>query len=256
MKFFITLFALCFISYTMAAQGTCAKASYCQGCTADATTCTSCYNYEGGIKPKQFASNACGTDVANTVTDCKYYNNVITATKNVKDCTMCNAKTWLNIQDNATAASIVIGCSDTAISTSTCAAAVTNCAQSACFKATGGTYAKVCAQCNTGYKGDGTIVANVGYPNCVNTSIITNCSIANPHDNTKCKVCAANFAVSHSNDTSCAAFTADANCRKLGDATYCAECKDGYYFDDKTCTKAASIMMFSSLILSLLVFFN
>merc|ERR1711884_12505 len=256
MRFFITILALCFATYTLAAQGDCPKASYCQGCTPSGTTCFSCYNYKGGISPKQLAGTSCGTDVANTVTDCKYYLNTISATKSIKDCTMCNSKTWLNIQDNSTAASIVIGCSATAISGSTCAAAVTNCAQSACYKNQSGSYAKLCAQCNTGYVGDSTQTTNVGYAGCTQTGAISNCSMSNPHDKTKCQVCAANYAVSHSNDTSCAAFTTDVNCRKLGDATTFKECKDGYYFDSKTCVLASSIMMFSSMVLSLLVFFN
>merc|ERR1711939_320337 len=106
MKF--TIVALCIIGYTFAAQGTPAATSYCQGNVEGATTCSSCYNdgVNTSIGARQLASSACATKVANTVTSCKYYNPTITATKTVNDCLECNSMTWLNVTNNATAASI------------------------------------------------------------------------------------------------------------------------------------------------------
>lgn len=259
MRIFVALIALCFASYALSAQGTCAKDSLCQGCTDGATTCTSCYNYAGKINPKQFATNACGTDVANTVADCKYYKNTISATKSNTDCTQCNSKTWLNITDNSSAASIVIACSATAVDTTNCAAAVSNCTQSYCYKAAGSsTGVKGCALCASGYVGDGTPTA-VGYPTCTQTGAISNCAYANRTDKTKCAVCSTGYAVAIANDTSCTAFTTDANCRKLGGSTtpWCIECKDGYYFDGKgVCLMSSWMMRASALLVALLMFFN
>jgi len=200
------------------------------------------------------SGTSCATDVANKITDCKYYKDTITATKTTGDCTQCNSKTWLNITDNATAANIVVACSDTALDATTCAAAVANCDQSFCFKNTSNAYVKGCAKCASGYKGNGTLTAGVGYASCVNTSIVTNCTVADPVDNTKCKTCATNYAVADSNDTSCASFTTDANCRKLGGATWCKECKDGYYFDGQTCVLASSMMLISTIVLAVMAF--
>lgn len=256
MKFFITVLALCFISYAMAAQGDCPAASHCQGCIEDGTTCNACYNGNGltNITAKLLASAACSTNVT-AITDCKHYMNTISATKTIKDCRQCNSKTWLNIKDNSQAASIEVTCSDTAIDTSGCSAAIANCAQSACYKNQSGTYTAVCALCNSGYKGSGTLTANVGYASCTNSSIIANCSYADPLDNTKCQVCAANYAVA-SNQTSCTSFTTDAGCRQLSAAGgFCTYCIDGYYFDSKTCKMAGGIMAFSAMMLAAF-FFN
>jgi len=258
MRFFITLLALCFASYTLAAaQGTCSSDSLCMGCNNDATTCFSCYNWTSTkLTAKQFASNACATNVANTVTDCKYYNGTITATKTLRDCLECNGKTWLNLTTDASAANYKIACSDTALNATHCSAAVANCSQSICYKPLSGNEQTLCAKCAVGYKGDGTLVAGVGYPTCTNSSIVSNCSIGATLDATKCEVCASSYAVSDANDTECKAFNADANCRKMGGATWCKECVSGYYFKDKVCTLSSSLMMFSGLVLSALMFFN
>merc|ERR1712170_57570 len=103
-----------------------------------ATTCSSCYNdgLNTSIGARQLASNACSTKVANVISNCKYYNSGITATKTVGDCLECNAMTWLNITGNASAASITMACSATSIDTTTnCTTAVASCAQSACYVA-------------------------------------------------------------------------------------------------------------------------
>merc|ERR1712214_245335 len=233
MKFIFTIavLSLCLASFSQAAQGNCPAASMCKGCSNDLTTCFSCYNLQGGKTPKQLSGTSCATDVANTVTDCKYYKDTITAAK------------------------IVVACSDTSIDATTCDAAVANCDQSFCFKNTSNAYVKGCAKCASGYKGNGTLTAGVGYASCVNTSIISNCSVADPTANTKCKTCANNYAVDSANDTTCTSFTTDANCRKLGGATWCKECKDGYYFEGTTCVLGGAVMLFSSTLLAAMAFF-
>jgi len=201
------------------------------------------------------SSTACTTAVSNTVANCKYYKDTIASTKSIGDCTECNKKTWLNIEDNATAANIKITCTDLAIDVSTCAAKVDNCEQSFCYKGTTGTFAKGCAKCASGYKGSGVLTNGVGYNLCVNTAIITNCDIADPTDNTKCKVCKSGYAVASANNKTCEAFNTDSNCRKLGSGNWCTECKDGYIFDGQTCVLSSSVMLFSTTVFAIMAFF-
>merc|ERR1712151_815823 len=119
MKLYTLLLAFCAIQYVFTAQGTPAAASYCMGNTDNATTCSSCFNWGSGtIGARQLATGSCANAVANKITDCKYYVGIISGTmKTVGDCMMCNKKTWLNMQDHSTPASIVVTCSDTAIDT-------------------------------------------------------------------------------------------------------------------------------------------
>merc|ERR1711957_455421 len=230
----------------------------------------------GTIGARQLASGACTTAVANTVLDCKIYNNVISATKALSDCEICSTKTWLNITDHATAASIVAGCSNTAAVAVTCTTASipTNCDQAVCFTTSAGATSVGCRSCTTLYKGSGVAIANVGYPTCVlASSAIANCSIYGAYDITKCEVCITNFAVNAAGAL-CTAFTTDAGCRQLATGnTYCGKCKDNYYFTTTTCTigytvpaasstttaassTTANMIAVSALIMSLLFFFN
>lgn len=254
MKF--TIVALCIIGYTFAAQGTPKASSACIGNVDNATTCSACYN--DGLNTKtgarEFLGAACAKKVTNTVASCKYYNPGITATKAITDCIMCNATTWLNITDSATASTIAITCSATSISTGTCATAVANCAQSSCYKSTTSTYAKRCSRCSAGYKGSGTLTTNVGYMSCV-TQTIANCSVGHPLNALWCFIANASHVVS-ANRLTAVSFTTDANCRKLSaGGTWCGECKDGYLFDSKTCKLGAQLMAISGLIMALF-FFN
>jgi len=252
---FITILALCLVGYTYTAQGTCAAASHCMGCTDDATTCFACFNWGSGkIGAKQLATNACANAVANTVTDCKYYKGTITATKSSSDCAVCNSKDWLNVVDNNTAASIAITCSDTATNTTTCNAKVSNCMQSLCYTAAGGTVTKGCAMCDKGYTGSGTQVSTLGYTACSTTGVVTNCEYGLASDNTKCYSCKSDYAVA-STDTSCTAFTTDSNCRKIS-STWCHECWHSYYFSSQKCTLAAKLFIYSGLIAAVLAFLN
>lgn len=260
--FTITILALCLATYSQAAQGNCPKEYMCKGCSNDAITCFSCFNAQSSAKPlqttngaRQLSGSSCATVIANGITDCKYYKGTISATKTTGDCKQCNSKTWLNVKDNATAANIEITCSDTSIDATTCDKKVDNCDQSFCFKNTSNTFVKGCAKCASGYKGNGTLTTGLGYASCVNTSVIANCAVADPVDNTKCQTCKDNFAVAYANDTSCTAFTTDANCRKLGGDAWCKECKDGYIFDGRKCIAAASMMIFSTTILAAMAFF-
>merc|ERR1712177_192888 len=152
-------------------QGKPVAASYCMGNNNDATTCSKCFNWGSGtIGARQLATNACSTKVANSVTDCKYYNGGITSTKTTLDCMMCNSKKWLNITD-----------------TNTCKTEVANCDQSVCFKPKTGSNATYCAQCKTGYKGSGTKANNL-YPTCA-AATITNADLGLANDNTKVYTC-------------------------------------------------------------------
>merc|ERR1711937_156653 len=127
MKFITLIVASLAISTIFAAQGTPAATSYCMGNVDNATTCSSCFNWGSGtVGARNLVTAACTTKVTNAITDCKYYSGLSTATKAAHDCGVCDSKTWLNVADNATNASIVITCSDTAINTTTCASAVSN----------------------------------------------------------------------------------------------------------------------------------
>merc|ERR1712054_24547 len=242
------IFVLAIIGYALAAQGTPAATSYCMGNNDSATTCSSCFNWNITTKhtARQFASSACATAVTNSITDCKAYSGTITTTKTVGDCLLCHSKDWMNITDNATAASIAITCSDTAISTTTCASTVSNCDQSGCFKSTAAAYTKFCRMCSSGYKPSGTAVSTVGYPSCV-TGTITNATYYSSP--TVAYECASGYAVA-STGTSCTAYTTDSNCRKLAAGGWCNECKNSYYFSTTTCTLGAKMLAAGSMLLA------
>merc|ERR1712048_736771 len=222
------------------AQGKPSKTSWCSGNVDDSTKCSACMNWGLSTKigAREFASEACANKVTNTVTDCLYYFPTISSTKSTADCMKCNNKTWINMEDNATAANIKLACSDTAVDTTNCATAVSNCAQSVCYKPSG---TKKMNQANTGGL----------YPTCAQATI-TNAAIGHMLDNTMVYTCATGFAVAN-NQLSCVAFTADANCRRLGTGnTYCADCKDSYYFDGTTCTLSAKLMSFAAIVMAAL----
>merc|ERR1712232_183566 len=157
------------------AQGTPAATSYCMGNVDNATTCSSCFNWgKGGtIKARTLASSACANAASNAITDCKVYSGSNTTTISLQDCIYCNSKTWLNLTDNATAASRLRTCSDTAISTATCASSISNCDQSVCFKSAAGAYTAGCRVCKSGYKGGTTAISGndgtLGYTTSVCT---------------------------------------------------------------------------------------
>lgn len=254
MKALFAILAICMITYSQAAQGTCAATSNCMGCTESGTdSCTACFNWGSGTKgARQLATTSCATAVANTVADCKYYNGGITATKAASDCLMCNGKDWLNL---TMAGTIAVACSNTAGNATTCAATVANCDQSVCSLAnsSGTTYSKLCGSCSKGYKGSGTAVSGM-YPTCTTSGIITNCDLHAGSSN--CYTCASGYAVVTA-QTSCTAFTADSNCRKLGTGdTFCQECWAGYYFTATVCTLGAYVMIMSAMTLAVLAFFN
>lgn len=254
MKLATVLVAIMAIQYVFTAQGTPAAASYCMGNNDNATTCSSCFNWGAGgtIGARQLAANACTTAVANSVTDCKIYNGLITSTKSMADCMMCKSKDWLNVTNHATPASIAITCSNTSISTTTCATKVANCEQSVCFKHTDNTYSVLCGMCSSGYMGSGTRNANLPlYPTC-STNTITNADVGNPGDNAKVYTCKSGHAVANAH-TSCVAFTTDSNCRELGTGdTYCGQCWHSYYFDTTTCKMGASLMSFAGIVMAAL----
>jgi len=131
MKLFSLLLALFVIQQVFAAQGQPVAASYCMGNVDDSTNCSSCFNWGSGtIGARTYVANStCGTAVTNAVASCKWYSGTNTSTISLQDCSMCDSKDWLNLTDHAsTASSRVRACSDTAISTTTCSATISNCA--------------------------------------------------------------------------------------------------------------------------------
>merc|ERR1711976_32661 len=257
---FITILALCFVGYTYTAQGTPAKTSHCMGNVDDATTCSSCFNWgSGDIGAKQLATNACASAVSNAITDCKYYNGVITSTMSLQDCAVCDSKTWLNLTDHGTAASRLRTCSDTAVNTTTCTAVPSNCDQGLCYVNAAGAATVGCRMCSSGYKGGATAVSSndgtVGYTTCVSQTV-TNCDLGSATNNANCYTCNSNYAVATA-QTSCVAFTVDSNCRQLGTGdTYCGQCWHAYYFETTTCILAAKMFAFSGLVIAFLAFLN
>merc|ERR1712070_1365034 len=171
---------------------------------------------------------------------------------------VCNSKTWLNIADNATNASIAITCSDTAINTTTCTAAVANCEQSMCYTL-GATATLGCRLCSSGYKGGATSVTDadgiiLGYTTCTAGSI-TNAEYYNVMNNAQAGTCKSGYAVANA-ATSCVAFTTDSNCRSLGTGdTYCGQCWYAYYFSLTVCTLSASLMTFGAAVAVVLSMF-
>merc|ERR1712183_574465 len=169
---------------------------------------------------------------------------------------MCNSKDWYNVTDNATNASIIRACSNTALDATTCAAVVANCDQSLCFKSTGNVYTKGCSQCSSGYKGGATAVTDsdgqtIGFTDCV-ASTIANVDLMMGGSNTLGVTCKSGYAVAN-NGASCIAFTTDSNCRNLGTGnTYCAGCWFGYYFNLTVCQLASSMMAFGGIVAAML----
>jgi hypothetical protein len=240
----ITIVALCIIGAALAAQGTPAATSFCQGNNDNATTCSSCHN--AGTNARYLANGTCITMVTNVITDCKYYNPSITTTKAATDCFECDNKNWLNVTETGPA----ITCSDTAAVAATCTATLTNCDQSVCYTNAASVTNMSCAKCDSGYTGSGTI-ANGGYPACTTTTI-ANCDIG---AGTACSTCKSGYAVAAAG-TSCVAFTTDSNCRAMGTGdTYCGSCDFGYIFNLLVCESSAKLMAFSGLIMALF-FFN
>jgi len=117
--------------------------------------------------------------------------------------------------------------------------------------------------CNAGKKGSGDALnskstenesgAIMGYAGCATDLGITNCARGTYASLTECYVCDSEYAVASANDTSCSAFTTDANCRKLS-STWCKECKMSYFFNSQMCTLKAGLIGFS--MLALLALFN
>ena len=255
--FTVTILSLCLASFTLAAQGNCPASFLCKGCNDDSMTCSACFNLNNGsVLKAKMLGNTCATDVTPKIPGCKYYKDTMTASKTVGDCTQCDSKKWMNIEDSNTSSNILISCSDTSISTTTCDATIANCDQSFCFKNTSNTFVKGCRKCASGYKGNGTLTTALGYASCVNTNVIANCEYADPINNTKCRACKSGYAVASANDTTCEAFTKDWYCRKLGAGFWCQECDDGYYFDGQTCAYSASLMVTSSALLAIMAFIN
>jgi len=251
------------IGYSLAALGSPTADKYCMKRMDAADTCDACFNWgDGGtIGAREIATNACGTAVSNTVTDCMVYNGAITSTKQSNDCLLCKNKVYLNISETAGLPS-VLTCSDTASVPTTCTAAVTNCGQTMCYTDVATSTSKVgCRVCSKGYKGSGTQIVdtagtplNLGYDSCA-TQTLTNCDLASPESNTKCYTCATGFAVD-SAETACAAFTTDANCRMLHTDSLCIECWYSYYFTASVCTLTANIMALGGMVMFVLAFFN
>merc|ERR1712232_459679 len=201
------------------------------------------------------ATSYCANAASNAITDCKVYSGSNTTTISLQDCIYCNSKTWLNLTDNATAASRLRTCSDTAISTTTCASSISNCDQSMCFKSAAGAYTAGCRVCKSGYKGGTTAISGndgtLGYTTCVATTI-TNSDVGNPTNNAQAYFCKSGYAVSNAG-TACTAFSTDSNCRQLGSTgAYCGTCWFAYYFTTTVCTLGTSLAAFAGIVLAAL----
>merc|ERR1711977_39012 len=126
---------------------------------------------------------------------------------------------------------------DTATSKITCAVKpasatnVTNCTTHA-YTGTGSSWTAKCVRCADTKTSDTT---GNGNANC-NGTAPTNCTSSHTKD--ECLLCKSGFAVK-SDDTSCVAFTTDANCRKLAADSSCAECTGKYIFDKTKCVAAS-----------------
>jgi len=114
--------------------------------------------------------------------------------------------------------------------------------------------------CSAGKKGSGTAMvtkastsSTVGYPGCDTALGITNCSRGKKLVLLNCYECASEYAVNGADETECASFTTDANCRMLS-STWCKECKMSYFFNSQMCTLKAGLIGFS--MLALLALFN
>jgi len=259
MKLPTVLIALIAVQYALAAQGTPVATSYCMGNTDNSVNCGACYNWgPGTVGGKQKSGNLCTAALTNKITDCKIYSGSGDATIQLYDCSVCDGKDWLNLTDNANAASRIRACSDTALNATTCAAKVSNCEQSLCFKDTSNVYHKGCSMCESGYVPSGTrltinTAGNMWYSAC-STGAITNAELYSGVNALHAYTCKSSYAVANDN-LSCAAFTTDSNCRKLGSGAWCGECWYSYYFDTTTCKLAAGLMAVGGIVMAALTMF-
>jgi len=250
MKLLCLLLAL--TSYVVTVPS-CAASGYCMGCDmSTANTCTSCYNYgSGSIGARALASSACANKLATTlVTDCKFYSGYNAGSaQTVNNCQRCNSKTYLNMNLNT----LTVGCSDTAISTSTCTGAIANCEQTACYTADGSAYVLSCQMCAKGYSGTGVATENAGYASCSTANNIANCEyhyLAGA-STLSCYSCATGYAVA-STPTSCTAYTTDSNCRQLHTDGTCSQCMHNYYWNTSTCKLTALVTVLSTVTMFML----
>jgi len=212
----------------------CKEDLYCGACSeSTANVCTGCTT-SGRYMSSDADKNCKSTLSKAKVTDCKYYATMKTAdTIDTSDCKVCNGKTFLNIDTSS--GSTVIGCSDTAIDTSTCDAAITDCLQTVCRKTAIGA-SKYCTYCK-----NSKVPASDG-KSCVTTGAITSCEQHWLDSTTpKCHQCASGYAIA-SDELSCKVNT-DTNCGKLfSDGTNCAVCNPGYRFNGSVCSLKSWVM--------------
>jgi len=182
----------------------------------------------------------------------------------------------MNFDDDSTEANVTVACSDTAVNATTCDAVVANCDQSLCIKIGSArirlnnlrrdrsltvSHEKGCRQCSTNFKNGTTAIKTtvsgsdktIGHSSCVAMSGIENCESQKYLNATDCTICKSDYAVNGADETECASFTTDANCRMLS-STWCKECKMSYFFNSQMCTLKAGLIGFS--MLALLALFN
>jgi len=97
------------------------------------------------------------------------------------------------------------------------------------------------------------VETTIGWTTCADDIGLENCSRGTYKNNTECYECASEYAVNGADETKCASFTTDANCRMLS-STWCKECKMSYFFNSQMCTLKAGLIGFS--MLALLALFN
>jgi hypothetical protein len=122
---------LAMANVAIAAQQTCSKDLWCQGCNAN--KCTACVSWVDSEPGARYLSNGkCQTKRTHHVDHCKVYKNDSTNDSKGKICKQCEGKKWLNIDLTTSPANNT--CSDTAMDATNCTTAIANCDILSCYK--------------------------------------------------------------------------------------------------------------------------
>jgi len=181
----------------------------------------------------------------------------MTATATTSDsggwnCSTCDGKDYLNV--DATTTPWGNTCSDTAIDAANCAATISDCEQTMCYKTSVATKA-ICGICKSGTAGLSTAYDSTlsSYTACDKASAITNCDKhGNSGQTIECYTCNSDYAVKY-DKSGCASYTVDSNCRSLqSDNTNCRECWYSYYWDATKCLLKSGLTAIGSFVLAFL----
>lgn len=267
----LTIFLLIALFTVSLAEPSCDLDSMCMSCDAStADKCTGCYN---GIVATYQARYLSSDSCANKITElsgCTIYfpNNTAADVSGTvaflqTPCWACESGKTLTLTDSSKTG---VSLSDTAADWSSSLTGAFTCASGGATTTIAGctTYingdidetaqndndGSAClitsaAKCHTSAIATDDMSANAcsNYSNCSTT--IATWTNGGTTANISCHVAASGYAVASTGLTGIA-YTTDANCRKLLDATNCGTCTDGYWFGGATCYMEGSLYFLSA----------